>query len=273
MELAEGFIEGAGEGAWDMLADMANFGMDAFWNPIGAISGMIDGMGALVDQLSQGDLLGLLETMYPDIYKLVTKWDTLSDHDKGSLIGKIAAEEGLPALLGAGGGKLVAKLKKMRKAGKGTLDNVPTKTQSKSKKKSDDEVEVDSDGYPTKTRDGKKYVLKPSEKNPEVRRWHRADSDKNGVRWTTTERRAAWIAKGYPDGKGPRRMVIVRHKKSGELEGIIQTKELHHIDPRHQGGSNQPDNLMEVWPEKHDAIDPHRHTGYEIVGVFDNIQL
>jgi hypothetical protein len=36
-------------------------------------------------------------------------------------------------------------------------------------------------------------------------------------------------------------------------------KELHHKKPRCKGGTNDPDNLQEVWPWEHDAIDPYRH--------------
>jgi|GEM_PF-7046480 len=34
--------------------------------------------------------------------------------------------------------------------------------------------------------------------------------------------------------------------------------ELHHIKPRREGGSNDPSNLLEVWPWEHEQIDKHR---------------
>ena len=35
--------------------------------------------------------------------------------------------------------------------------------------------------------------------------------------------------------------------------------ELHHIMPQREGGTHDPDNLQEVWPWEHDAIDPYRY--------------
>ena len=36
-------------------------------------------------------------------------------------------------------------------------------------------------------------------------------------------------------------------------------KELHHIEPQRDGGSHDPDNLMQVWPWEHAEIDPYRN--------------
>lgn len=43
--------------------------------------------------------------------------------------------------------------------------------------------------------------------------------------------------------------------------GLLESKELHHIDPRRNGGANTYDNLQQVWPDEHAAIDSYRHTG------------
>jgi HNH endonuclease len=37
------------------------------------------------------------------------------------------------------------------------------------------------------------------------------------------------------------------------------SKELHHIVPQPDGGTHDPDNLMQVWPWEHAEIDPHRY--------------
>jgi hypothetical protein len=48
---------------------------------------------------------------------------------------------------------------------------------------------------------------------------------------------------------------------------ITQTKELHHRVAKRDGGTHDFANLMEVWPDEHALIDPHRHTGYELLEV------
>ena len=55
------------------------------------------------------------------------------------------------------------------------------------------------------------------------------------------------------------------NRKTGEIETRVESKELHHKDPRRNGGSNDSSNLQEVWPNQHEAIDPHRHTGYDVI--------
>lgn len=83
--------------------------------------------------------------------------------------------------------------------------------------------------------------------------------------WTSKNRSDAWKAKGHPDGKPPQREAIVRNRKTGEIETRIESKELHHRDPRRNGGPNTNENLQEVWPNEHELIDPHRHTGYDFI--------
>ncbi len=83
--------------------------------------------------------------------------------------------------------------------------------------------------------------------------------------WTSTDRRKAWKEKGRSDGKPPKREVIVKNRKTGEIETRVESKELHHDDPRRSGGSNTDDNLQEVWPDEHEAIDQHRDTGYDVI--------
>ncbi|CAM3762532.1 RHS repeat-associated core domain-containing protein [Flavobacterium branchiophilum] len=44
--------------------------------------------------------------------------------------------------------------------------------------------------------------------------------------------------------------------------GNMESRELHHVDPQRNDGSNSPINLREVTPEQHAAMDPYRHLGY-----------
>lgn len=87
--------------------------------------------------------------------------------------------------------------------------------------------------------------------------------------WTSSDRKKAWIEKGRQDGKAPKREVLVQKRKTGEIEVKTESKELHHKKPRSQGGGNESDNLEEVWPSEHEAIDPNRHTGYDVLEIFN----
>ena len=106
--------------------------------------------------------------------------------------------------------------------------------------------------------------------------------DKNGVsrtvwrgirngqpQWTTAAREAAWRARGRLNGQGWQRRVRVRFR-DGSIDEIIETKELHHLDPRHLGGSHNGSNLLEVWPEEHAALDSFRNIGYEVVEILSD---
>jgi hypothetical protein len=81
-------------------------------------------------------------------------------------------------------------------------------------------------------------------------------------------REAYWKQHG-PNGKAPTREVLVRDNKTGQVYRRTETKELHHVDPQRNNGSNEASNLREVWPTEHAAIDPHRHPGYEVLQVLE----
>ena len=66
-------------------------------------------------------------------------------------------------------------------------------------------------------------------------------------------------------GSGPRVRVTVRWNETGEVETILETKELHHIRGRDIPEPHNINNLMEVWPWEHEAMDPDRYTGYEFL--------
>lgn len=43
--------------------------------------------------------------------------------------------------------------------------------------------------------------------------------------------------------------------------GLMESKELHHIDGRDIPNPHNIENLKQVWPEEHEKIDPHRKLG------------
>ena len=73
--------------------------------------------------------------------------------------------------------------------------------------------------------------------------------------------------RGETGSRGSVRQSLVRIKKTGQVREITQTKELHHRVAKRDGGTHDFANLMEVWPDEHALIDPHRHTGYELLEV------
>lgn len=78
--------------------------------------------------------------------------------------------------------------------------------------------------------------------------------------WTTSRRRY-WKqrAREDPDEFSPEDLERMRKGAAPRHPDYDVPKELHHIKPRREGGSDDPDNLLEVWPWEHDAIDPFRH--------------
>jgi hypothetical protein len=83
--------------------------------------------------------------------------------------------------------------------------------------------------------------------------------------WTSSDRKKGWQDKGIEDGQAPQREVIVQNRKTGEFDTRVESKELHHRKPRREGGGNDESNLQDVWPNEHEAIDPHRHLDYDVI--------
>ena len=61
----------------------------------------------------------------------------------------------------------------------------------------------------------------------------------------------------------------VRDHKTGREYDRTERKELHHKDPQRNQGSNDADNLDEVWPTEHADRDPFRRPGYDVIKVYD----
>jgi hypothetical protein len=65
--------------------------------------------------------------------------------------------------------------------------------------------------------------------------------------------------------------VRVQDNKTGDFEIKELSMELHHLTPRHQGGSDDAINLVEVSPFVHEIIDPYRHNGFILDSVINGL--
>jgi hypothetical protein len=66
-------------------------------------------------------------------------------------------------------------------------------------------------------------------------------------------------------GDAPMVRIIARSRDTGIEVELLVSKELHHIVGRSGPTPHAPSNLMEVWPWRHEAVDPQRHFGYDFV--------
>lgn len=82
--------------------------------------------------------------------------------------------------------------------------------------------------------------------------------------WNTVKRRY-W--KSVNGGNVPTAKVKVRDRKTGEIKTITVQKELHHIKGRNVDDPHNFDNLKEVWPWEHEAVDEFRNTGYDVIEI------
>ena len=76
------------------------------------------------------------------------------------------------------------------------------------------------------------------------------------------------------EGKAPKLQVEVINRKSGKEEIIDVRMELHHKDiPQRVGGENvhNHDNLAKLTPWEHEAVDPYRHTGYDVINIVKDV--
>ena len=94
-----------------------------------------------------------------------------------------------------------------------------------------------------------------------------SSSKTKGVSWSSTRRRY-WKETG-PEGRVPRREVLVKKRKTGTIERRTESKELHHKEGRTGGDPHRKENLLEAWPTEHELIDAFRHTGYEVPKLSD----
>lgn len=79
--------------------------------------------------------------------------------------------------------------------------------------------------------------------------------------WTTVRTRY-WkneAAAAEPGEYSPSDMARMEQGKAPLHPQIGVSKELDHIIQRNAGGTHAQDNLREVWPWEHDALDPYRH--------------
>lgn len=62
--------------------------------------------------------------------------------------------------------------------------------------------------------------------------------------------------------RAPRAVVKLRNIHTGEVIERTLSKEVHHIHPQSGGGTNALDNLQEMWPWEHAALDNHRMNSF-----------
>lgn len=83
----------------------------------------------------------------------------------------------------------------------------------------------------------------------------------SGPSWATGRRRY-WKKRAEtaePGEFSPANLERMRKGNAARHEELDVPMELHHKVPQRDGGSHDADNLQEVWPWEHDAIDPFRH--------------
>lgn len=89
---------------------------------------------------------------------------------------------------------------------------------------------------------------------------HTAPNVKLFLSWPT-KRSHYWKkrAKDAPEEYNPEQLERMRRGRAPRHEDVGVPKELHHIIPVREGGSHEPENLLEVWPWQHAEIDQYRY--------------
>jgi RHS repeat-associated protein len=82
-------------------------------NPFAAAVETYAAVKKLIDEVRNDNLGALAEAFFPDIYTLSAQWDQLEEK-RCFYVGKIAAEYGVSAAIGAGAAKVVSILKKLK---------------------------------------------------------------------------------------------------------------------------------------------------------------
>jgi hypothetical protein len=78
------------------------------------------------------------------------------------------------------------------------------------------------------------------------------------------------------EGKAPRMTVEVINRKTGMPQVKEVSMELHHRDiPQRVGGKDvhQSSNLDALTPWEHEAVDPFRHTGYDVSKIIKGLDI
>lgn len=82
--------------------------------------------------------------------------------------------------------------------------------------------------------------------------------------------------KRMADGKAPQMTVTVRNRKTGKITQKDVSLELHHtVTPQRVGGSgvHNSSNLSIVDPWQHEAVDPFRHTGSDLLSIDKGVDM
>lgn len=81
---------------------------------------------------------------------------------------------------------------------------------------------------------------------------------------------AYWKCK-YSWIKAPERIIEAGNIYAGRLERFKVIKQVHHIHPQRGGGTDDLDNLQEVWPWEHEALDGSFHWPYQLERTITDI--
>ncbi len=111
VEFAKGVGVGIGDGAWNFAKGLGELLYNLVTSPIETAKGMYSGIKGMIDQIREGGLTEAARLMFPNLYKLISQWDCLSDYEKGKLIGQMIGEYGAMYLTGVGVGKLLNQLR------------------------------------------------------------------------------------------------------------------------------------------------------------------
>lgn len=66
-------------------------------------------------------------------------------------------------------------------------------------------------------------------------------------------------------GSAPRRLALLRHKRSGLVVEMHVSVELHHVFGNKAEVPQEEQTLVELYPWQHDACDPDRKFGFEFI--------
>lgn len=86
---------------------------DLVWHPIDSAKAIYNGVMSLINNLMNMDWSAAAQQLFPEIYQLITQWGTLSDYEKGELIGRIIFQYGVQIISAAGAARIVNQIRNL----------------------------------------------------------------------------------------------------------------------------------------------------------------
>ena len=114
-EVTKGFAAGIGGGAWHFVEGLATFVWNGARHPVDTVVGIYRGVMGIVDNIRNGEYEEVIAKSFPELYKLAKHWDTLSDYEKGHLVGEVVGKYAAGTLTGALFAKLLKQLNPFKK--------------------------------------------------------------------------------------------------------------------------------------------------------------